>query len=102
MNDSFICSYTIKNTGDASGSEISQCYVQPNESDNNEPIKTLQGFDKTFLNPGESKEIEIELSKRNFSSWDLSKNDWDIKYKEYDILIGSSSRDIKLIERINL
>jgi beta-glucosidase len=102
MNDSFICSYTIKNTGDTSGSEISQCYVQPNESDNNEPIKTLQGFDKTFLNPGESKEIEIELSKRNFSSWDLSKNDWDIKYKVYDILIGSSSRDIKLIERINL
>jgi beta-glucosidase len=76
--------------------------VQPNESDNNEPIKTLQGFDKTFLNPGESKEIEIELSKRNFSSWDLSKNCWDIKYKEYDILIGSSSRDIKLVERINL
>ena len=102
MNDSFICSYTIKNTGDTSGSEISQCYVQPNENDNNEPIKTLQGFDKTFLNPGESKEIEIELSKRNFSSWDLSKNDWDIKYKVYDILIGSSSRDIKLIERINL
>ena len=102
MNDSFICSYTIKNTGDTSGSEISQCYVQPNESDNNEPIKTLQGFDKTFLNPGESKEIEIELSKRNFSSWDLSNKDWDIKYKEYDILIGSSSRDIKLIERINL
>jgi len=54
------------------------------------------------LNPGESKEIEVELSKRNFSSWDLSKNDWDIKYKVYDILIGSSSRDIKLIERINL
>ena len=76
--------------------------MQPNESDNNEPIKTLQGFDKTFLNPGESKEIEIELSKRNFSSWDLSKNDWDIKCKVYDILIGSSSRDIKLIERINL
>ena len=76
--------------------------MQPNESDNNEPIKTLQGFDKTFLNPGESKEIEIELSKRNFSSWDLSRNDWDSKYKVYDILIGSSSRDIKLIERINL
>jgi beta-glucosidase len=54
------------------------------------------------LNPGDSKEIEILLSKRNFSSWDLSKRDWDIKYKEYDILIGSSSRDIKLIERINL
>src|SRR6056300_750790 len=102
MNNSFTCSYMIKNTGDTSGSEISQCYVQPKKSDNNEPIKTIQGFDKTFLNPGESKEIEIVLSKRNFTSWDLSKNDWDIKYKEYDILIGSSSRDIKLIERINL
>ena len=102
MSNNFICSYMIKNTGDTCGSEISQCYVQPNESDNNEPIKTLQGFDKTFLNPGESKEIEIVLSKRNFSSWDLSKNDWDVKYKEYDILIGSSSRDIKLIERIKL
>ena len=92
----------IKNTGDTAGFEISQCYVQPYKSNNNEPIKTLQGFDKTFLNPGESKEIKIELSKRNFSSWNLSKKDWDIKYKEYDILIGSSSKDIKLVEGIKL
>ena len=72
------------------------------KSNNNEPIKTLQGFDKTFLNPGESKEIKILLNERNFSSWDLLDNDWDIKYKEYDILIGSSSKDIKLVERIRL
>ena len=76
--------------------------MQPNEVDSNEPIKTLQGFDKTFLNPGESKEIKIVLSERNFSSWDLLNNDWDIKYKEYDILIGSSSKDIKLVEGIKL
>ena len=100
--NSFICSYMIKNTGDTSGFEISQCYVQPYKSNNNEPIKTLQGFDKTFLNPGESKEIKILLNERNFSSWDLLDNDWVIKYKEYDILIGSSSKDIKLVERIKL
>ena len=76
--------------------------MQPNKIYNNDLIKTIQGFNITFLNPGESKEIEIELRKRNFSSWDLSKNDWNIKYKEYDILIGSSSREIKLIERISL
>ena len=102
MNNSFICSYMIKNTGDTAGFEISQCYVQPYKSNNNEPIKTLQGFDKTFLNPGESKEIKILLNERNFSSWDLLDNDWDIKYKEYDILIGSSSKDIKLVEGIKL
>ena len=102
MNNSFICSYMIKNTGDTAGFEISQCYVQPYKSNNNEPIKTLQGFDKTFLNPGEFKEIKIVLSERNFSSWDLLDNDWDIKYKEYDILIGSSSKNIKLVERIKL
>jgi beta-glucosidase len=100
--NSFICSYMIKNTGDTAGFEISQCYVQPYKSNNNEPIKTLQGFDKTFLNPGESKEIKILLNKRNFSSWDLLDNDWNIKYKEYDILIGSSSKDIKLVEGIKL
>ena len=100
--NSFICSYMIKNTGDTSGFEVSQCYVQPYKINNNEPIKTLQGFDKTFLNSGESKEIKIVLSERNFSSWDLLNNDWDIKYKEYDILIGSSSKDIKLVERIKL
>jgi beta-glucosidase len=100
INNNFISSYMVKNIGDTSGSEISQCYVQPNESANDEPIKTLQGFDKTFLNPGESKKIEIILSKRNFSSWDLSKNEWGVAHKEYDILIGSSSRDIRLVERI--
>ena len=60
QND-FICSFDIENIGDVSGFEISQCYISFMNSNEDEPIKKLQGFDKTYINSGEIKKIEICL-----------------------------------------
>ena len=98
----FVCSYTVKNVGDMAGYEVSQCYIQPNAVDAGEPVKTLQGFDKTFLKPGESREIQISLCERSFTTWSVAKNGWEIAQSGYDVLIGTSSKDIKLTDRINL
>ena len=101
QND-FICSFDIENVGDVSGFEISQCYISFMNSNEDEPIKKLQGFDKTYINSGEIKKIEICLDSKSFSTWDIKNHQWEIKKGVFNILIGSSSNDIKLKDSINL
>jgi beta-glucosidase len=101
QND-FICSFDIENIGDVSGFEISQCYISFMNSNEDEPIKKLQGFDKTYINSGEIKKIEICLDSKSFSTWDIKNHQWKIKKGVFNILIGSSSNDIKLKDSINL
>ena len=98
----FTCSFDIENVGDVSGFEISQCYISFMNSDEDGPIKKLQGFDKTFINSGEIKKIEICLDSKSFSTWDIKNHQWEIKKGVFNILIGSSSNDIKLKDSINL
>ena len=101
QND-FICSFDIENIGDVSGFEISQCYISFMNCDEDEPIKKLQGFDKTHINSGEIKKIEICLDSKSFSTWDIKNHQWEIKKGVFNILIGASSNDIKLKDSINL
>ena len=63
---------------------------------------TEKGFDKTFINSGETKKIEICLDSRNFSTWDIETRQWKVKKGKFEILIGSSSNDIRLKDHINL
>ena len=100
--NNFTISLDITNTGNHSGYEISQCYISFADRGNEEPIKKLQGFDKTFINSGETKKIEICLDSRNFSTWDIESRQWQVKKGKFEILIGSSSNDIRLKDHINL
>ena len=100
--NNFTCSFNIENVGDISGFEISQCYISFMNCDEDEPIKKLQGFDKTYINSGEIKKIEIRLDSKSFSTWDIKNHQWEIKKGVFNILIGSSSNDIKLKDSINL
>ncbi|MDC1170715.1 glycoside hydrolase family 3 C-terminal domain-containing protein [Gammaproteobacteria bacterium] len=100
--NNYTCSFNIENVGDISGFEISQCYISFMNFDEDEPIKKLQGFDKTYINSGEIKKIEICLDSKSFSTWDIKNHQWEIKKGVFNILIGSSSNDIKLKDSINL
>ena len=100
--NNYTCSFNIENVGDISGFEISQCYISFMNCDEDEPIKKLQGFDKTYINSGEIKKIEICLDSKSFSTWDIKNDQWEIKKGVFNILIGSSSNDIKLKDSINL
>lgn len=90
----------IKNTGDVSGKEIVQLYVKDCESSVIRPEKELKGFEKTYLLPGEVKQIVFKLDKRAFAYYDTDIGDWHVEYGKFDILIGSSSRDIRLSKSV--
>ena len=95
-------SFTVKNTGAVAGHEITQLYVADKVSTIFRPVKELKGFKKVWLNPGESKEVEIELDKRAFAFYNVNISDWCVESGEFDILVGASSADIRLSATVNV
>lgn len=94
--DTVTVSFKIKNTGSVDGAEIAEVYVADKESTIYRPKKELRGFKKVFLKAGEEKEVSVELSKRAFAFYNVELGDWMVETGEFDILVGASSRDIKL------
>lgn len=88
--------FTIKNAGDVAGSEIAQVYVAKPESKIFRAPKELKGFVKIHLEPGEEKKVTVELDDRAFAFWNTATEDWCVESGEYKILVGASSRDIRL------
>lgn len=100
--DTVTVSFKVKNTGDVDGAEVAQLYVSDVESTIYRPVKELKGFNKVFLKAGEEKEIEITLDKRAFAYYNVNIGDWHVESGEFKILVGASSRDIKLETSINV
>ena len=100
--DTVKVTFKIKNTGTRDGAEVAQLYVSDVESTIYRPVKELRGFKKVFLAAGEEKEVEIELDKRAFAFYNVDAHDWQVESGEFKILVGASSRDIKLETSINV
>ena len=100
--DGLNVSYTIKNVGDKDGYEISQLYVSDPNPIVFKATKELKGFEKTFIKKGESVRVTHTLDYRSFAFYNTLINDWYAQNGEYEILIGASSRDIKLTGKIDV
>lgn len=94
--DTVEVSFKIKNTGSVDGAEIAQVYVADKASTIFRPEKELRAFTKVFLKAGEEKEVSLTLGKRAFAYYNVNIGDWHVETGEFDILVGASSRDIKL------
>lgn len=86
----------VQNLGEIPGKEVIQLYVRDVESSLVRPSKELKGFEKIELQPGESKSMEFHLNQRSFAFYDDLKAEWIVEPGDFEILIGSSSRDIHL------
>ncbi len=95
-NEKLTVSVTVTNTGTLAGKEIVQLYVADKTGYEKRPAKELKGFEKVSLEAGESKEVIFTLDKRSFAYYNESLADWYAPTGSYEILIGQSSRDIKL------
>ncbi len=95
-NDKLTVTFTVKNTGPVDGAEVAQVYVRDVESTVYREKKALKGFKKVFIKAGESAQISIELDRRSFAFYNTEINDWSVESGEFEILVGASSRDIKL------
>uniref|UniRef100_UPI0025D7C579 glycoside hydrolase family 3 C-terminal domain-containing protein n=1 Tax=uncultured Ruminococcus sp. TaxID=165186 RepID=UPI0025D7C579 len=93
-------SCTVTNTGDRAGREVVQLYVKDKESSVARPEKELKGFEKVSLKPGETKKVVFSLDKRAFAYYETAINDWFVEYGEFEIMVGASSRDIRLTDSV--
>jgi beta-glucosidase len=85
----------VTNTGDMAGKEIVQVYVHDRASDLVRPEKELKGFAKVALQPDETKSVAIELDFRAFAYYHPRYRQWITEDGDFDLLIGSSSADIR-------
>ena len=99
-SDTLTVSYKIKNIGDVAGAEVSQIYVSDDDSTIYRPVKELRAFNKVYLEPGEEKEITIELSKRAFAYYNINIRDWHVESGDFLVMVGASSRDIRLEAKV--
>lgn len=101
-NDQLQVSLTVTNTGKVKGKEVIQLYIADKQSTVQRPIKELKAFDKIELESGESKDVIFTLTKRDFSYYSKVYDRWIAESGAFDILIGASSRDIRLQAGLNL
>lgn len=92
--------FIIRNTGNVEGEEIAQMYIKSVNSQVFRAEKELKGFSKVKLLPGEEKKIEITLDNHAFSYYNVILKKWVEEPGEYIIMVGASSRDIKMTQDI--
>lgn len=93
---------TLENSGKVKGKETVQCYIQDTESSVMRPAKELKAFTKTELKPGEVKTVSLSINKEDLAYFNETNEKWTFEPGEFKVMVGSSSRDIRLEEVINL
>lgn len=84
----------IQNTGSVNGSEVAQLYLDlPSESGR---PRMLRGFEKPFLNAGQTTGVAFVLTRRDLSIWDTVAQKWSLPRGTYTVFVGASSRDLRL------
>ncbi len=101
-NGKFLVLFDVENTGKVKGTEVPQLYIHAVDPPVEMAPKQLKRFDRVVLNPGEKKSVRFELNDSDFTYYNAMKHMWQVSPGEYELLIGSSSRDIKLKDKITL
>jgi beta-glucosidase len=89
-------SFTVRNTGARAGAEVAQVYAGDCPRGGTRPPRQLAGFTKVALEPGASARVTVELAPEALASWSPEARAWVGAECELPLLVGSSSRDVRL------
>lgn len=95
-------SLKVTNTGKRAGKEAVQLYVHDVKSSVKRPVKELVGFEKVDLKPGESKTVTMTVDAKQLAFWDDKNNKWKVEPGTFDLMVGASSADIRLKDKITV
>ena len=99
--DKINISFEIKNTGNRAGDEVAQIYLRDQVASVARPVQALKGFERIHLAPGASKTIKLTLLPQDFEMLNASMQTV-IEPGDFTIMVGSSSRDIRLKKTVQL
>ncbi len=94
--------FNVENISKQDGKEISQVYIRPMQSFVYRPEKELKGYAKTLVSAGGSVGVEIALAADAFAYYSTATDGWRTDDGIYEILIGASSRDIRLTAKVKV
>ncbi|MGO8929283.1 MAG: glycoside hydrolase family 3 N-terminal domain-containing protein [Limisphaerales bacterium] len=94
-NDSIQVLVDVTNTGQRQGTEVVQMYVRDRISSVTRPVKELKGFTKLSLQPGQTQTVALDITPESLAFYDVNMS-YVVESGEFDILVGSSSRDSDL------
>jgi len=94
--DTLEISMQVRNSGTRAGAEVVQLYLRDVEASLPRPEKELKGFRRVVLQPGQAATLTFTLDKAALSFFDPRKRDWVAEAGAFEVLIGASSRDIRL------
>jgi beta-glucosidase len=101
--DAFDVSLTIKNTGARAGDEVVQLYARAVAPKRPMPIKSLRGFERVALPPGQERRVTFRLSPAgDLSHYDEGRRAFAVDPGEYELQVGASSHDIRLAGRVRV
>jgi beta-glucosidase len=97
-----VVSVEVTNTGTRAGQDVVQLYVHDVKSSVFKPVHELRGFAKISLKPGETGQVQFTLDGRAFSHYDVQNQAWLIESGDFELRLGTSSRDIRLTDIVTV
>ena len=94
LTDTLVLSFTLENIGDRSGSEVPQVYIK------NDGVKRLKGFERVFVDKGESKRVELKVPVQHLELWNEIENQYKVSKGQYSVQLGTDSENIIFSENI--
>jgi beta-glucosidase len=88
-------SVEVENSGQRAGDEVVQLYIHQAKSSVKRPVKELRGFERVSLKPGQKQTVNLTLAADQLGFYDVKTHGWVVEPGAFDVLIGSSSRDIR-------
>jgi len=99
---SITVSVDVTNTGSQTGDEVVQLYVKHLKSKVERPGEELKGFQRVTLKPNETKTVQIPLKASTLAYWDEKQARFKVEAEPVSVMVGSSSRDIKLTTEVRV
>ena len=101
-NEDLRVSVEVANTGKVAGDEVAQLYVHAVSPSVQRPIKELRGFQRVSLKPGEHRTVTFDLPGEKLAFWDVSKHAFVVEPGKVDVMVGSSSADIRTKDQVEV
>jgi beta-glucosidase len=100
--ESLVVSATLRNVGDRRGAELVLAFVAELSPRLPRPPKALQAFSKVWLEPGESRRVELKLERRAFERFDPETRRWGVDPGQFEVLVGGDARDVRVAGRLRV
>lgn len=89
-----LVSFHVSNVGDRAGAAVCQIYVSDKAPNIRKALKELKAFEKVYLEPGETKDITLQLDKMAFSYYDEAQKCFKVDAGIYSILLAKSAGEV--------